>query len=244
MLSLDADDFEDSDDDCEPEDFRLIFTLEFEGLGLAVVPGIVLLLPLDDVAVLADIGSFVVLPLLLVKSVRRDASMLLVLDTMCLSGIGRFTAEVLLPLLVDALVCGVNVLLVIVDPEVLPFPADVSTALMGAAPLFILGRTLVGDFPFLRLVCLLSSSLVLFRTDGVEGVEILSTADVFFRPFDLLLNPDDDKLLAVLFLPELDDDGKDIVSFPSSSTLHAANMASPANFRISPPWDVTSSTIA
>jgi len=84
----------------------------------------------------------------------------------------------------------------------------------------------------------------LFDTDGVEGVEILSTADVFFRPFDLLLNPDDDKLLAVLFLPELDDDGKDTVSSPSSSTLHAANMASPANFRISPPWDVTSSTIA
>ena len=84
----------------------------------------------------------------------------------------------------------------------------------------------------------------LFDTDGVEDVDLFSTADDFFRPFDLLLNPDDDKLLAVLFLTELDDDGDDTVSCPSSSTLHAANIASPANFSISPPWDVTSSTIA
>ena len=183
-MSLDADDFEDSDDDCEPEEFPLIFILEFEGLGLAVVTGIVLLLSLDDVAVLAAIGSFVVQPLL-VKSVRRAAPMLLVLDTMRLSGIGRFTAEVLLPLLVDALVCGVNVLLVIVDPEVLPFPADVSTALMGAAPLFILERTLVGDFPLLRLVCLFSSSLDLFRMANDDSLFWVVLLDEDFCGLDL-----------------------------------------------------------
>jgi len=104
---------------------------------------------------------------------------------MRLSGIGRFTAEVLLPLLVDPLVCGVNVLLVIVDPEVLPFPADVSTALMGAAPLFILGRTLVGDFPFLRLVCLLSSSLDLFRMADDDSLFWVVLLDEDFCGLDL-----------------------------------------------------------
>ena len=34
MLSLDANDFEDSDDDCELDDLRLNFILEFGGLGL------------------------------------------------------------------------------------------------------------------------------------------------------------------------------------------------------------------
>ena len=164
-MSLDANDFEDSDDDCELDDLRLNFILEFGGLGLAVVPGIGLL-PLDDAVVSADIGSFVVLPLL-VKSVRRTAFMRLGLDTKCdttrLSGIGRFISAVLLPLLVvDTVICGVNVLLVIVDPEELPFPADVSLDLMGAAPLLVLGRTLVGDFRLLLLGCLFSSSLDLF----------------------------------------------------------------------------------
>jgi hypothetical protein len=173
ILSLDADDFEDSDDDCEPEEFPLIFILEFEGLGLAVVTGIVLLLSLDDVAVLAAIGSFVVQPLL-VKSVRRAAPMLLVLDTMRLSGIGRFTAQVLLPLLVDTLICGV-----IVDPEVLPFPADASKALI------IIGRTLVGDFPLLRLVCLSSSSLDCFRRADDDSLFWVVLLDEDFCGLDL-----------------------------------------------------------
>lgn len=77
-----------------------------------------------------------------------------------------------------------------------------------------------------------------------DDIKFLSTAVDVFRPFVLLLNPDDDTLQALLILPELDDDDKDLISSPSSSTLHSANMASPANFKISPPWDVTSSTIA